>query len=42
MIPCRDRVAIAIELIEEGSVACGQMMTTLLFPPLPFLLQVLD
>ena len=37
----RNRVAIAIELIEEGSIACGQMLTTLFFPPLPFLFQVL-
>ena len=37
----RNRVAIAIELIEEGSIACGQMITTLFFPPLPFLFQVI-
>ena len=36
----RNRVAIAIELIEEGSIACGQMITTLFFPPLPFIFQV--
>ena len=33
-------MAIAIELIEEGSVACGNMVSTLFFPPLPFVLQV--
>ena len=38
-VTMRNRVAIAIELIEEGSVACGQMLSTLFFPPLPFLLQ---
>ena len=42
MIPVfRNRVAIAIELIEEGSIVCGQMLTTLFFPPLPFLFQAL-
>ena len=38
-ITMRNRVAIAIELIEEGSVACSQMLCTLFFPPLPFVLQ---
>ena len=38
-ITMRNRVAIAIELIEEGSVACSQMLSTLFFPPLPFVLQ---
>ena len=38
-VTMRNRVAIAIELIEEGSVACGQMLSTLFFPPLPFILQ---
>lgn len=40
LLPFRNRVAIAIELIEEGSVACGQMLATLFFPPVPFILQV--
>ena len=38
-VTMRNRVALAIELIEEGSVACSQMLATLFFPPLPFLLQ---
>ena len=38
-ITMRNKVAIAIELIEEGSVACSQMLCTLFFPPVPFLLQ---
>ena len=38
-VTMRNRVAIAIELIEEGSVACSQMLCTLFFPPVPFLLQ---
>ena len=38
-VTMRNRVAIAIELIEEGSVACGHMISTLFFPPLPFVLQ---
>jgi len=38
-VSMRNRVAIAIELIEEGSVACSQMLCTLFFPPLPFVLQ---
>jgi len=38
-VSLRNRVAIAIELIEEGSIACGQMITTLFFPPLPFIFQ---
>ena len=37
----RNRVSLAIELIEEGSIACSQLLPTLFFPPLPFLLQVL-
>ena len=40
-ITMRNRVAIAIELIEEGSVACSQMLCTLFFPPVPFVLQSL-
>ena len=38
-VTMRNRVALAIELIEEGSVACSQMLATLFFPPLPFVLQ---
>ena len=37
----RKRIKIAIELIEEGSIAVGHMMSTLLFPLVPFLWQFL-
>ena len=35
------RIKIAIELIEEGSIAVGDMMFTLLFPVIPFILEVI-
>ena len=34
------RIRIAIELIEEGSIAVGDIMSTLFFPVIPFLLQL--
>lgn len=34
------RIKIAIELIEEASIAVGDMMSTLFFPIIPFLLEV--
>ena len=34
------RIRIAIELIEEGSIAVGDIMSTLFFPVVPFLLQL--
>ena len=34
------RLRIAIELIEEGSIAVGDIMSTLFFPVVPFLLQL--
>ena len=35
------RIKIAIELIEEGSIAVGDMMSTLFFPIIPFLMEVI-
>ena len=40
VVTLRNRISIAIELIEEGSKACTQMCSTLYFPPVPFILQV--
>ena len=37
----RKRISIAIELIEEGSIAIGHMMSTLFFPIVPFVWQFL-
>lgn len=37
----RTRIKIAIELIEEASIAVGDMMSTLFFPIVPFLFQVM-
>ena len=37
----RKRISIAIELIEEGSIAVGHMMSTLFFPIVPFIWQSL-
>ena len=37
----RKRISIAIELIEEGSIAVGHMMSTLFFPIVPFVWQFL-
>jgi choline transporter-like protein 2/4/5 len=34
----RTRIKIAIELIEEASIAVGDMMSTLFFPIIPFAL----
>ena len=35
------RIKIAIELIEEGSIAVGHMMSTLFFPFIPFVMEVI-
>ena len=35
------RIKIAIELIEEASIAVGDMMSTLFFPIVPFILEVI-
>ncbi len=35
------RIKIAIELIEEASIAVGDMMSTLFFPVVPFCLEVI-
>jgi len=37
----RKRISIAIELIEEGSIAVGHIMSTLFFPIVPFIWQFL-
>lgn len=37
LIFLRKRIKLAIELIEEGSIAVGHMMSTLLFPVVPFI-----
>ena len=37
----RKRIKIAIELIEEGSIAVGHMMSTLFFPLVPFIWEFL-
>jgi choline transporter-like protein 2/4/5 len=37
----RTRIKIAIELIEEASIAVGHMMSTLFFPIVPFVLEVI-
>jgi choline transporter-like protein 2/4/5 len=36
----RTRIKIAIELIEEASIAVGDMMSTLFFPIIPFVLVI--
>ena len=41
LLALRQRIAIAIELIEEGSKAVGQMFTTLFWPIVPFVLHIL-
>ena len=41
LIFLRKRVKIAIELIEEASIAVGHMMSTLFFPLVPFIWQFL-
>ena len=41
LIFLRKRVKIAIELIEEASIAVGHMMSTLFFPLVPFVWQFL-
>ena len=35
------RIKIAIELIEEASIAVGDMMSTLFFPIIPFIMEVI-
>ena len=40
LIALRQRIAIAIELIEEGSKAVGHMFTTLFWPVFPFVLHI--
>ena len=37
----RTRISIAIELIEEASIAVGDMMSTLFFPLIPFVIEVI-
>ena len=37
----RKRIKIAIELIEEGSIAVGHMFSTLFFPLVPFIWELL-
>ena len=37
----RTRISIAIELIEEASIAVGDMMSTLFFPLIPFVVEVI-
>ena len=41
LIYLRKRIKIAIELIEEGSIAIGHIMSTLFFPIVPFIWQAL-
>ncbi len=41
LIALRARIAMAIELIEQGSKAVGHMFSTLFFPVLPFLLHLI-
>ena len=42
LIFLRQRICIAIALIQQGSKAVGQMYSTLLFPLIPFLLQLVS
>ena len=42
LIFLRQRICIAIALIQQGSKAVGQMSSTLLFPLIPFLLQLVS
>ena len=39
LVALRQRINIAIELIEQGAKAAGQMCSTMFFPIIPFLLQ---